>query len=136
MTKFLIDECVSQKAIRTVPTEAKNFDILLPGPGSYRGADDATVMKRASTEHRVLVSAEKDFGKFRLRPEDVPDGAIWLRPRRTTQAQIPELLAGLCQVLTREFGENPYDFHERIIEVFKDEVVVRTPGDVAMTFQV
>ena len=92
-------------------------------------------MKRARIEHRVLVSAEKDFGKFRLRPENVPDGAIWLRPRRTTQTQIPELLAGLCHVLTREFPENPYDFHEKIIEVFHNEVLVRSAGDITANFQ-
>jgi hypothetical protein len=76
----------------------------------------------------VLVSVERDFGQFALEPEDMPDGGIWLRPQRISQKRIGELLAGLCAVLLENFPENPYDFHEKIVEVYVDRVEIRIPG--------
>ncbi len=72
MSRFLIDENVNQRAIQSVPTESKGFDVLFPEQGSYKGADDTAVRKIAHAEQRVLVSQERDFGKVRLQPEDVP----------------------------------------------------------------
>jgi predicted nuclease of predicted toxin-antitoxin system len=136
MTKFLIDEDVNQRAVRTVPVQDKNFDILLPEEGQYKGAADIAVRKRARAERRVLVSQERDFGQFRLQPQDVPDGAIWLRPRRISQRQVGELLASLCRVLTREFPTNPYDFQDKVVEVFPDEVVIHDSAGVTTKFHV
>jgi predicted nuclease of predicted toxin-antitoxin system len=135
MTRFLIDEDVNQKAIRAVPVQAKNFDVLYPEDGGYKGAVDGAIIKKVRTEGRVFVSRDKDFKQYGLGPEDLPDGAIWLRAQRISQRRTGELLSGLCKVLTREFTANPYDFHEKIIEVFPDRVVVHTP-DNTTTFQV
>jgi predicted nuclease of predicted toxin-antitoxin system len=128
MSKFLIDEDVNQRAIRSVPIDSKGFDVLFPEQGSYKGADDTAVSKIANAEQRVLVSVERDFGKFQLQPEDVPDGAIWLRPGRISQRRISELLTGLCNVLLNEFPSNPYDFRGKIVEVYADRVVIHALG--------
>ena len=135
MSRFLIDEDVNQRAIRSIPTESKGFDLLFPEHGSYKGADDAAVRKIANAERRVLVSQESDFGRFQLVPEDMPNGAIWLRPGRISQQRISELLVGLCSVLVNEFPSNPYDFRERIIEVYKDRVVVHTSGGRSTSYE-
>lgn len=119
-----------------VPIQGKNFDILFPEQGSYKGAVDTAIVKRAIADSRVLVSQEKDFGKFQLEPEDVPNGAIWLRPVRISQRKIGDLLAGLCRVLTREFPVNPYDFRNKIIEVFPEQVVIRTSSGTVDNFQI
>jgi predicted nuclease of predicted toxin-antitoxin system len=136
MSRFLIDEDVNQRAIRSVPTGSKGFDILFPERGSYKGADDTAVRKIANAERRVLVSQERDFGRFRLLPEDMPDGAIWLRPGRISQRRITELLTGLCNVLLNEFPSNPYDFRGKIVEVYADRVVIHAPGGQSTSYQV
>lgn len=126
MTKFLIDENVNQLAIRTVPTDGKGFDVLFPEEGQYKGAVDTAVLKIARTDQRVLVSQERDFGKFHLEPHELPAGAIWLRPLMISQRNVGELLAFLCRVLVRDFPTNPYDFGGKIIEVFPDQILVRS----------
>lgn len=135
MTRFLIDENVNQKAIRGVPIRGKNFDILFPEQGSFKGAVDAAVHKLAVAEQRVLVSGEKDFGRFKFEPQDVPEGAIWLRPPRTSQRKIGELLAGLCRVLVDQFPADPYNFHHKIVEVFADRIVIHGPDGTTTNFQ-
>ncbi len=136
MSRFLIDENVNQRAIRSVPTSSKGFNVLYPEQGSYKGAEDAAVRKIASADQRVLVSQEKDFGKFQLQPEDLPAGAIWLRPGRISQRRISGLLAGLCRVLLSEFSNDPYDFRGKIVEVYVDRVVIYTAGGQSASYQV
>lgn len=128
MSKFLIDENVNQKAVRGVPTQNKQFDIVYPETGGYKEYADDAVRRFANSQERVLVSVEKDFGQFGLKPEDVPHGAIWLRPGRTSQRQIGELLTGLCRVLQQNFSSNPYDFAGKIVEVYPDHVDIWTAG--------
>ena len=65
MTKFLIDENMNQKGVRTVPTKDKDFDIVYPERGSYKGSADITVPEPANGQQRVLASKEKYFGFFR-----------------------------------------------------------------------
>ncbi len=136
MTKFLIDENMNQKGVRTVPTKDKDFDIVYPERGGYKGSADTAVQELANGQQRVLVSQEKDFGQFGLKPEDVPHGAIWLRPGRTSQRQTAKLLAGLCQVLQQNFSVNPYDFAGKIVEVYSDRVDVRRAGGVIDSYPV
>src|SRR6266478_3181399 len=96
MTSFLIDENMNQKAVRTVPTQDKGFDVLFPDQGGYTGASDKAVRDIATRDHRVLVSVERDFGQFGLKPEDMPDGAIWIRPTgRISQPNVGVLFEGL-----------------------------------------
>ncbi len=130
MSRFLIDEDVNQKAVRNVPTESKGFDVKIPEAGGYKGADDKAVRDLATADRRTLVSVEKDFGKFGLKPEDMPEGAIWLRPERISQRSVGVLFEGLCKVLVQNFPSDPYNFREKILEVYKDRVDVRTVGGV------
>jgi predicted nuclease of predicted toxin-antitoxin system len=127
MTKFLADEDVNQRAVRTVPTQDKGFDVLFPEQGGYKGASDKAVRDLATAEERVLVSVERDFGQFGLKPEEMPDGAIWIRPAgRISQKNVGALFEGLCKVLLKNFSSDPYNFKGKILEVFPDRVIVRT----------
>jgi|SRR5436309_3040971 len=129
MTKFLIDENMNQKAVRTVPIEGKGFDVLFPKQGGYKGASDKAVRDIATADHRVLVSVEKDFGQFGLKPGDMPDGAIWLRPKgRISQKNVGVLFEGLCKVLAQNFSSDPYNFKGKILEVYQDRVDVQMVG--------
>lgn len=136
MSRFLIDENVNQRAIRTVPTESKGFDVLFPEQGSYKGADDTAVLKIAAAQQRVLVSQERDFGKFQLEPRDTPHGALWFRPGRISQRKTAELLAGLCRFLLSESPSDPYNFRDKIVEVFADHVVIRALGGRSTSYPV
>jgi predicted nuclease of predicted toxin-antitoxin system len=136
MSRFLIDEDVNQKAVRSVPTQSKGFDVLFPEQGGYKGADDKAVRDIAAADQRVLVSVERDFGQFRLQPEDMPDGAIWIRPKRISQQRVGKLLMGLCGVLVTQFPDNPYDFGGKIVEVYEDRVDIRTVGDCKNSYPV
>jgi predicted nuclease of predicted toxin-antitoxin system len=136
MSRFLIDENVNQKAVRSVPSDDKGFDILFPEQAGYKGAGDPAILKVAKLEQRALVSSERDFGQFRLEPEDVPHGAIWLRPGRISQRQVGQLLAGLCRVLVQNFSSNPYNFSGKILEVYQDHVDIHTVGGVVNSYPV
>jgi predicted nuclease of predicted toxin-antitoxin system len=130
MSRFLVDEDVNQKAVRSVPTESKGFDVRFPEAGGYKGADDKAVRDLATADRRTLISVEKDFGKFGLKPEDMPEGAIWLRPERISQKNVGVLFEGLCKVLVQNFPSDPYNFRGKILEVYPDRVDVRTVGGV------
>jgi predicted nuclease of predicted toxin-antitoxin system len=136
MTRFLIDENVNQRAIRNVPRAGKGFDVLFPEGGSYKTAEDEPVRKIANSQQRVLVSQERDFGQFHLRPEDVPCGAIWLRPQRTSQKKTGGLLQGLCRVLVSVFPSDPYNFRGKIVEVFPGRVVIHESAGRSSSYQV
>jgi predicted nuclease of predicted toxin-antitoxin system len=124
MTRFLIDGDVNQKAVRKIPFQEKGFDVIFPEGGTYKAAKDSGIRDIAKQEGRVIVSGDKDFGKFNLRPEQVPFGVIVLRRTRTSQKGVPELLKRFCDFLTTTYPNNPYDFGERIIEVSDDNVIV------------
>jgi predicted nuclease of predicted toxin-antitoxin system len=135
MSRFLIDENVNQKAMRSVPIQDKGFDVLYP-EGRYKGAGDKAVRDLATADHRVLVSVEKDFGKFGLVPEEIPNGAIWIRPERISQKNIGVLLEGLCKVLSQNFSSDPYNFTGKILEVHKNRVDIRSAGGDVISYPV
>lgn len=124
MTKFLVDENINQKALSHVPTEKKGFDVLYPEKGSYKGALDPSIWKIAAVEDRVIVTCDRDFAKFGLRPDQFPSGVLWLRPPRHAQKRMKELLSRFCAFLLRTYPEAPYDFRGRIYEVHEDRVLI------------
>jgi predicted nuclease of predicted toxin-antitoxin system len=137
MSRFLIDENMNQKAVRTVPTQDKGFDVSFPEQGGYKGASDKAVLDIATADHRVLVTVERDFGQFGLQPEEMPDGAIWIRPTgRISQTNVGVLFEGLCKVLVQNFSSDPYNFAGKILEVYPDRVVVRMVGGSVTSYPV
>lgn len=126
MSKFLVDEDVNQKTVRIIPADEKGFDILYPEEGSYKGASDPSVKKIAGTQGRVLVTCDKNFARFQLQPNQFPYGALWLRPKRTAQKRLKELLGRFCSFLLSSDPDSPYQFDRKIYEIHEDHVVITT----------
>jgi predicted nuclease of predicted toxin-antitoxin system len=126
MTKFLVDECVNQKAIRAIPAESKGFEIVFPRDRSFCGAGDISVAKLAQTEGRVLVTSDSDFSRLKFEPGDIPQGVIWLHPSRSSKDAIQNLLEKFCRYRQESFSAGPYDFRGQMIEVTESGVSVST----------
>lgn len=60
--KFLIDESLSATVARTL--EAAGHDAIHVGAVGLLGAPDTDVMSAATTEDRIVVSADTDFGEI------------------------------------------------------------------------
>lgn len=124
LTKFLIDENVNQKAVRRIPIEDKEFDILYPEDGNFKSESDGWVRESANTQQRVIVTCDKDFLASGSPLQQLPSGVIWLRPSRTSQKRIGETLGKFCDLLKSTFPHNPYDFSNAVFEVYEDRVVI------------
>ncbi len=59
--KFLLDTCISSFAVKKL--RDNNFEaVWIPESGSDPG--DVAIIKKAYSENRVLVTADKDFGEL------------------------------------------------------------------------
>ena len=126
MTKFLVDEDVNQKAIRAIPAREKGFDVKYPEHG-FKGLKDTPVREVAIQERRVLVTCDKDFARYQLRPGKVPDGVLWIRPSpRVSQKRVGELLSKFCQFTQQTFPDDPYNFQGKIFEIRDDGVEIHS----------
>jgi predicted nuclease of predicted toxin-antitoxin system len=126
MIKFLVDECVDQKPIRAIPASRKGFEIVFPRDRSFSGAADTSVAKLAEIEARILVTSDSDFFRLHLKPGDVPQGVLWLHPKRSSKKAIENLLEKFCRYRLENFSSGPYDFSEQMIEVTADGVRIST----------
>ena len=127
MKKFLIDEDVNQKAVRSVPAAQKGFDILYPEPGGFKGAPDPAVRKRAVHDGRILVTCDRDFATLALPTDQVKHGVLWIRPSpRISQRRVADLLQRFCAFLQSRFPTNPYDFAGKMFEVHERGVRITT----------
>lgn len=57
--RFLADECCDAALVHVL--RAKGHDVLYVVE-TQSGADDDTILARAFSEHRVLLTEDKDFG--------------------------------------------------------------------------
>jgi predicted nuclease of predicted toxin-antitoxin system len=124
MNKFLVDECVDRKAIRQVPIQQKDFDVIFPADRTYKAADDASIAALAISESRILVTSDSDFQKTKLRPGDVPDGVLWFHLPRSSKKATSALLFKFCSLRHDAFASAPYDFSGQIIEITQIGITV------------
>lgn len=117
MTKFLVDECVDQKAVRAIPAREKGFEIIFPQDRSFKGAADVSVAKLAQAETSVFVTADSDFDRLHLEPGEILEGVVWLHPKRSSKRAIHSLLKRFCRYQNENSPANPYDFRGQMIEV-------------------
>ena len=122
MTRFLVDECVNQKAVRAVPATSKGFDIAYPRQYSFSGAEDIPVAKLAQQLDRVLVTSDSDFFRLGFKPGDIPQGILWLHPLRSSKLAIHGLLQKFCRHRQEQFSADPYNFQGQMIEVTHEGV--------------
>ena len=124
MRKFLIDEDVNQKAVRTIPAQQKGFDILYPEAGGFKGNSDPLVRKRTVQDDRVLVTCDRDFTRFGAPTDLLLNGVLWVRPPRISQRRVTELLRKFCEFLQKTFPSDPYDFAGKMIEIHESGVQI------------
>ena len=60
-----------------------------------RGISDQEVLGLASSQDRVLITADKDFGELAFRGTRVTGGIVLIRARGTVEARTAALLAAL-----------------------------------------
>jgi predicted nuclease of predicted toxin-antitoxin system len=127
MRKFLIDENVNQKAVRTIPAQQKGFDILYPEAGGLKGARDPFVHNRAVQEDRILVTCDRDFAPLGAPRDLLRSGVLWIRPSpRISQRRVSELLRKFCEFLQRTFASDPYDFAGKMFVIHERGVQITT----------
>ena len=102
--RFLIDECVGPTVTRWLRREGHDVCAVFE---EARGATDDTLVRKASREHRILVTNDKDFGEQVFR-EGAPHGGVVLlrlqdeRPLNQVR-KLRHLLQGYADRLTERF---------------------------------
>jgi predicted nuclease of predicted toxin-antitoxin system len=84
--RFLADENFPQAAVLAL--QAAGHDVLWVA-NTQPGAPDTDVLARATREHRILLTFDKDFGELATRALLPPDSAVVLLripPPRTSEA--------------------------------------------------
>jgi predicted nuclease of predicted toxin-antitoxin system len=96
--RFLLDENLSPELVNPL-VEAGHDVIHVRSIGLLR-APDRTVLERARIEHRIIVSADSDFGQLLAHSRDPLPSVILLRSERHRRAlsQATLILANLPQV--------------------------------------
>lgn len=95
--RFLLDECLSTRLVALL-TNAGHDAVHVAALGML-GAPDEEVMRAASGESRVLVSADTDFGELLAAGRaSGPSFVLFRRTRRIAEEQITVLLANLSDV--------------------------------------
>ena len=93
--KLLIDNALSPQIVD--PLRQAGHDVVHVREYNLQTADDATILERAESEMRVVVSADTDFGTLlALRYKSLPSvvlfrGATHRRPRSVAMRLIAEL---------------------------------------------
>ena len=98
--KFMIDECVGPSVALWL--KAQGFDTVSVYDG-LQGIDDDTVLNKAWTENRILITSDKDFGDLVFRQQKNFHGIILLR-------------------LTDESFENKIKVIQAILETHSEEI--------------
>lgn len=77
--RFLIDECTGPRVASWLREQGHDVVSVYE---SCRGASDEAILQRATTEGRVLITYDKDFGEMVFREKQAHQGIILLRIER------------------------------------------------------
>lgn len=74
--RFLVDECAGPAVASWLRGEGHDvFSVF----DEARGSDDATIIRNAWTEDRIIITADKDFGTMVFRERHPHHGVVLLR---------------------------------------------------------
>ena len=76
--RFLVDECTGPPVARWLREEGHDVFSVYE---QARGIDDDAVVARAVSEHRIIVTNDKDFGEKVYRDGQIHAGIVLLRLR-------------------------------------------------------
>ncbi|MDO8436300.1 MAG: DUF5615 family PIN-like protein [bacterium] len=79
MFKFLADENIAPRVVDALRKE--KFDVLSIYEEKLSGASDASILKLAQKEKRIILTHDKDFGNLIRQPHLPHSGVILLRLR-------------------------------------------------------
>lgn len=98
--RFLADECTDTHLVDLL--RADGFDVLYVME-TMRGATDDTILSRAYSEQRILLTEDKDFGELVFRLRKPATGIILLRFNPGEEAKKATRLRQLLQNSTITF---------------------------------
>lgn len=101
MTKFLVDESCGRKLCLFL--RQKSFDALFVGD-VFPSTLDQNVLSHATTEQRVLITNDKDFGELLFRLRLPSAGVIFLRLKNDTPLHRQEAVLDVITTLSNELS--------------------------------
>jgi predicted nuclease of predicted toxin-antitoxin system len=97
--RFLADECCDAALVSALRHDGHDVLYVVE---TMRGADDDTILERAFSEHRVLLTEDKDFGELVYRLRRPARGIVLLRFDVQDRAfKVPRLRSLLIQEESR-----------------------------------
>ena len=99
--RFIVDECAGPTLAQWLIYHQHNVFSVYE---EDRGLDDESVLKRAFTENRILITDDKDFGEMVFRQKKPHRGVILLR-------------------LENQRTENKIKVVKRLLEQYADQLV-------------
>jgi predicted nuclease of predicted toxin-antitoxin system len=102
--KFLADECCDALVVAGLRRDGHDVEFVAE---SARGAHDETILQRAATDERVLLTEDKDFGELVVRLGLPAYGIVLLRMNPADSAA---KLARLREVLDQNASRLPHQF--------------------------
>jgi predicted nuclease of predicted toxin-antitoxin system len=99
---FIVDECAGRAVVELL--RGAGHDVLAVDE-AMPGAKDADILARASTEERVLVTNDKDFGELVFRSGQPHHGVLLLRLRDES----PENRLRVMSAVLEQYGDRLAD---------------------------
>lgn len=93
--KLLTDENISPKLVRFF--RDRGFDVLDVKEQQWHGTPDKELLLKASTENRVIVTHDSDFGTLSVNQGVPCFGIIYIRLKQLLSAKIIETCTKLLQ---------------------------------------
>ena len=101
--KFLIDENLGSSVSKWL--RQQGHDVVCIG-NDFSGIDDATVLKKAYDEHRILITCDTDFGELVFKDQQAHRGIVLLRMSNMDFDKILSFLVKLLDQYQDELVNN------------------------------
>lgn len=74
------------------------FDVLTTSAARLNGSTDEAVLRRATAEHRVVVTHDRDFGRLAIAQGAPYRGVVYLRPGHIDPARVVAVMMALAPI--------------------------------------
>lgn len=98
----LADENIHDEVVAFL--RSRGFDVRTVRGSALQGHDDVDLVRLAHTEHRIVVTHDRDFGRLAIAEQEPLWGIVYLRPGHI----VPRFTVGTLGVLLlRKFDVDP-----------------------------
>lgn len=101
--KFIVDENVSPVVVQFLRASKHNVVYVSEKLKSF---DDESILKIALKEKRILITKDKDFGRFIFKKKLPHSGIIFLRLRDDSSQNTIKVLRGILKDRSRKFASS------------------------------